>query len=146
MPRLKRPSVKQRKFVQALVKTGNATEAALAAYNTKDRATAQNIGSQNLDKPEVQAELEKALAKNNITLENVTDSVNKLATQEPYKVSGDTVLKANIELLKLLKAYPEKTSRHISQSIRVNLSQKNFSELIELNKQKQAEIEEILNS
>lgn len=54
---------KQAKFVRAYVETGNATEAAAIAGYEGSRATLQSIGSENLSKPIVKNELEKALAK-----------------------------------------------------------------------------------
>ena len=144
MRKVRKASIKQKKFVQALVKTGNATDAVLASYNTTNRKSAQVLGSQNLDKPEVQAELEKALAKNNITLDKVTGNINNLANEQPYKPSSDVILKSNIELLKLMKAYPERVNKSVSYSIKQNVSNKSFSELIEHHKQRRLEIDEII--
>ena len=147
MPRLKRPSIKQKKFVSGLLKTGNGTEAALAAYNTKDRKTAQVIAYQNMNKPEVMAEVDKALKKNNITLEGQTERLKEIAVDwMPDKISSDTVLKANIELLKLLKAYPDRVMKHESRSIKVNFNSKDYKDLLELNKEKQSEIADIIDT
>jgi phage terminase small subunit len=54
---------KQAKFVKAYVETGNATEAAAIAGYSGSRETLAQAGSQNIRKPAVQNELEKALAK-----------------------------------------------------------------------------------
>lgn len=43
-------TVKQRKFIRALVRTGSPTEAAMQSYNCKDRQCASVIGRQNLVK------------------------------------------------------------------------------------------------
>jgi len=146
MPKLKRLSLKQKKFINNYLKTGNAPEAALEAYDTKNRPSAQALGAQTLDLPEVQSEIDKALEKNGITLDKVTDRVQQMASWSPDKVSSDTVLKANIELLKLLKAYPDKVQKHDTRSIKINLNSKDFKELIQLHKDKSSEIEDILNS
>ena len=146
MPRLKRPSLKQRKFAIDYVKTGNATDAALANYNTTNRKTAQRIGSQNLDKPEVQTLLEEALKKSNITFDRVLEGFNDMAEREPDKISSDTVLKANIERAKLLKMYPERVQKYESRSISLNLNSKDYKDLIELNRVKQSEIAEIIGT
>ena len=146
MPKLKRPSLKQRKFAIDYVKTGNATQAALNNYDTTNRKLAQRIGAQNLDKPEVQTLLEEALKKSNITFDRVLDSFNDMADQIPDKISSDTVLKANIERAKLLKMYPERVQKYESKSISINLNSKNYLDLIDLHKQKSQEIADIVNS
>lgn len=45
---------KQRKFIKEFIKSHNATEAAIEAYNCKDRVTAASIGYENLRKPHIQ--------------------------------------------------------------------------------------------
>lgn len=59
----KRPlTIKQRKFVDEVVKSGNATEAVKkAGYKIKNRHVAESIGSENLWKPEIKAEIEDRL-------------------------------------------------------------------------------------
>lgn len=43
-------TLKQSKFIDIYIQTGNATEAAMQAYNCKDRMVARNVGSENLAK------------------------------------------------------------------------------------------------
>ena len=70
MPRLREPSLKQQKFIDAYLETGNATEAALAAgYKCRSRAVAQSIGSENLLKPMIA----EALAKHRAEISKRTD-------------------------------------------------------------------------
>ena len=70
MPRLRAPSLKQQKFIDAYLETGNATEAALAAgYKCRSRAVAQSIGSENLTKPMIA----EALAKHRAEISKRTD-------------------------------------------------------------------------
>jgi hypothetical protein len=47
-------SVKQRRFVAEYCRSGNGTQAALAAYDTNDPGTAHAIASENLRKPAIQ--------------------------------------------------------------------------------------------
>lgn len=54
---------KQAKFVKAYVETGNATEAAAIAGYEGNRTTLGAIGGENLQKPLIKSELEKALAR-----------------------------------------------------------------------------------
>ncbi len=50
MPKTKGLTLKQRKFLKELVKTLSPTEAAMRAYNCKDRLSARNIASENVSK------------------------------------------------------------------------------------------------
>ena len=60
MPKLREPSLKQQRFIDAYLETGNATEAAIAAgYKCRSRAVAQSIGSENLTKPMIAGTLAK---------------------------------------------------------------------------------------
>lgn len=43
-------TIKQAKWLEKYIETGNATEAAVYAYDAKDRYTARNIGSENIAK------------------------------------------------------------------------------------------------
>ena len=43
-------TLKQRKWLEVYIDTGNATEAAMQVYDCKDRGTAANIGSENVRK------------------------------------------------------------------------------------------------
>jgi hypothetical protein len=56
---VKKLTVRQGKFVDAVVKTGNATQAAIEAGYSPD--SAREIGSQNLAKPDVAQRIEKRL-------------------------------------------------------------------------------------
>lgn len=46
-------TTKQRRFVAECARTGNGTEAALVAYDTRDRGVARAIASENLTKPAI---------------------------------------------------------------------------------------------
>lgn len=52
---------KQETFVEKYIETGNGTEAALAAYDTKSENVAASIASENLRKPKILDVLEEAL-------------------------------------------------------------------------------------
>ena len=53
----------------------------------------------------------------------------KLANHEPEKVNADTVLRANVEIAKLLNAYPGQKTSHVSVSVRANLSSMKFQDV-----------------
>ena len=52
-------TLKQKKFSNIYLESGNATEAAMQAYKPKKRATARSIGSENLTKPNIREYLEE---------------------------------------------------------------------------------------
>ena len=60
-------TVKQRKFVKHYVESGNATQAALAAYNTADPHTASAIAAETLEKPGVQQAVAELLDANGLS-------------------------------------------------------------------------------
>lgn len=116
-------SLKQKKFIDILVETWNATEAAAKAYNTKNRSTAQAIWSENLSKPLIKASIEDRLrdAKNMIYTIAMTwekedtrlrasqDIVDRNEGKPIQRVIQDTNVSLNVEeasveeLLKFIK-------------------------------------------
>lgn len=54
-------TIKQRKFVDEVVKSGNATDAAMKTYKCKNRNVARNIGPSNLAKPSIKESIEERL-------------------------------------------------------------------------------------
>lgn len=54
----KKLTLKQEKFVQKYLETGNATEAATQAYDVGNRNVARAMGAENLAKPAVQQEVQ----------------------------------------------------------------------------------------
>lgn len=55
------PTKKQREFIEEYLRTGNWTQAANKAYNPNNNKTAAAIASENLNKPYLQAEIDKRL-------------------------------------------------------------------------------------
>jgi hypothetical protein len=73
-PRVKRPpkTLKEKKFVKAYMKTGNATMSAMEAYDTDNYNTAASIGSENLKKLAMDEEFRKAGLSNEVIAQNTT--------------------------------------------------------------------------
>jgi phage terminase small subunit len=64
---------KQSKWVAEYAKNGgNATQAALKAYDTDDYNTAHAIGSENLQKPTIRQQALAALERNGVTLDKLS--------------------------------------------------------------------------
>lgn len=123
-------SPKQNLFVKKYLENGqNGTQAALAAYDTKDPVTASVIASENLDKPNVREMVENALRKNDLTPDKITGNLKKIAIQEPEKVSANVVLRTNVELLKLWGAYPGSKHTSLNVSFKGKIKEMKFQDL-----------------
>ncbi len=59
-PKPRRLSLKQRKFIDKYLETGNATQSALNVYDTEYN-TARAIGSENLSKPAIYQEIQSRI-------------------------------------------------------------------------------------
>lgn len=106
---------KQRKWLDAYFETGNATEAAMQAYDVKNRDVARNIGTQNVAKLSFEDIMEGVGLSDQKLLSKVYE---KMASKDPKEVNGKWVsvdnhqaqLKATEMALKLkgrLKDNPE---------------------------------------
>lgn len=126
---------KQDTFVKAILAGGSATQAAMSAYDVNDSRTASVIASQNLSKLSIQQALDNALRSEGLTLDVLTRNIGDLANTKPAKVSGETVLKANIELLKLQGAYPDKKTYQYQMTIQGRIKDMSYAQAKEeLNK------------
>ena len=93
-------SLKQRGFIDDLIKTKNGTQSALNNYNTTNENTAGVIASENIRKPIIRNELERRLRKNGLKLDDIILthrrnllqskqlSVSQTAVQDGYKLYG----------------------------------------------------------
>jgi hypothetical protein len=101
-------TAKQDAFKRTIIKqiattgTPNATQAALATYDTTDPNTANSIASENLANPIIRSEIEAALSRVGMSLDKTLKNIQGLAESAPEKITGETVLKANLSILKLL--------------------------------------------
>jgi len=122
---------KQKIFTTEYIRNGgNGKQAALKAYDTTPE-TAGTIAYENLNKPQVQESIERALEKNQITPELITSQIKDLAIKEVDKISGDVKLKAGIELLKLMGAYPGTKNTNLNLSIKGNLADLSYKDVVE---------------
>ena len=115
---MRKPTLKQRRFIKAYVENGgNATQAAWVAYDTQDYDTAKSIGCENLTKPYIREEIDR-----------LTEAV-ELSTKDTLRAIGDALsatdkndypdhrmrLKAAVMLLKLRGAYSRDRQTHQHQ-------------------------------
>ncbi|MDA2937169.1 terminase small subunit [Acidobacteria bacterium AH-259-A15] len=134
----KKPTRKQEHFIQAYAETGNATQAALEAYDTQDSDVAKVIGYENLTKPHIRQEVDKLMKKVQLKTEDALRAVkdglganNKDGPNHPVR------LKAADMTLKLHDAYPRgkdvsHSHAHLHMAMINELSQLDISEIDEL--------------
>ena len=110
MPKTRELTIKQRKFKAAYIKNGgNATQAALEAYDTDNENIAGAIGSDNLRKPKIKQAIEMAL----IELELSPRSVLKdfIDIKETHKVENPNAAVRAIEnIANIMNLYPSQKS------------------------------------
>ncbi|NCN82757.1 MAG: hypothetical protein GW947_02205 [Candidatus Pacebacteria bacterium] len=136
---------KQSSFVKRLILGDSATQAALATYGTSDPKVASSIASENLNKPAIREAIEQAFRSKGLSLDVIVSNIGELANHKPTKISGETKLKANIELLKLLGAYYlDRKRSSISVSFSSQVSAMTFSEAKASMLELQATTEELM--
>lgn len=122
-------TLKQQRFVKEYISNGgNSSQAALKVYDVKPEI-ARSMGSENLAKPDIKQAIESALSSLDITPSSVAKEINNLATKNVEKISGDVKLKANIELLKLMGAYPGSKHTNINIGLKGNVADMNFADV-----------------
>lgn len=105
-----RLTIKQKRFVNEYIKTGNATESAARAYNVKKRITAKAVGGENLTKPNIQGAIEAKFKKEDLTVEWVLQGLKYHAEQTEAR---STSIKAYELIGKYLSMFTEKTEQKI---------------------------------
>lgn len=136
---------KQIVFVRELADGKSGTQAAMVAYDVGNAKTASVIASQNLNKLSIREALEEALRSNGLSLSVITSNLGNLANSKPDKISGDTVLKANVELLKLQGAYPDKKSFQMRMSVKTNIASMTIEEVERELKEVDANLAELMD-
>lgn len=130
--------------IDQVKKTGtvNLTKAGKEAYPNANANSAKSMFGEVIKrKPLVLETIQEALKASGITLKKAGENVSKLANTTPEKISADVVLKANVEIFKLLNAYPKQQSAHINLNIDANTKgmslpdiQKSIQEIAESSK------------
>lgn len=95
-------SIKQFVFVKSLLEGNSGIQSALKAYNTSDPNVAKVIASQNLRKLNIQQAIREILDSEGLTVSKIVGNITKIASSQPNSITGDSVLKANLEMLKLI--------------------------------------------
>lgn len=98
----RRLTLKQKRFIAEYLKNGgNGRQAALIAYPNQTSHSANVQATQNLNKPSIQAEIDKALQKHNATPDFAVGKIVEVANMEVDSKTAGSVLKASDTILEL---------------------------------------------
>lgn len=135
----------QDSFVKGIVSGKTPTQSAMIAYNVSNSKSASVIASQNLNKLSIREALDEALRSNGLSLSVITSNLGSIANSKPEKISGDTVLRANVELLKLHGAYPSTKHERLNVNVKAKWSNLTFQQIKERRKEIDQELKEVLS-
>ena len=110
---MRRATVKQNRFIKEYVTNGgNATQAALVTYETRNYSTAKAIGSENLTKPYIRREIDRLMKRENLSVTEALVTVREAldAKDAKGKPNHRIRLKAADMIFKLSDAYPKTTA------------------------------------
>ena len=140
----KRLTLKQLKFIQIYIETGNATKAAMEAYRCKNENVAKSLGSENLTKPDIAYEIDKYRKKGGLSIQKAINAIDDAYDAERKGASGEGVPDHNVRLrsadmtLKLANAYPSRAQEvhhkhaHLHLELQKELSKLSFDEITQL--------------
>jgi len=101
-------TIKQQRFVNEYIETGNATEAAMRVYSPQNRATARVIGSENLAKPNIRELIENVLIEERLTSSLVIRALVEDIQSKPANRIHELLLASKIlRLLERTKQFEE---------------------------------------
>ena len=149
MPKIgknKTVTYKQKRFIQEYIKTnGNGKQSALRVYDTTKENIARSIASENLSKPNVKEELERALKKDDLHLSRFTSKMSDIMSTEPQKgYSGADIVNVIQTGLKLHGVLTDR-KQVMSYNINADLNKLSIHELTQLRNKKKQDTDTILN-
>lgn len=131
-------TLKQAKWLELYIETGNATDAAFKVYNCKDRNTASNIGSENLRKLRVD-ELMEEMGLTDVALINATadglmnakkvTSAGESFVETPDYGTRHRYLETALKLKKRLGA--DNTPQFVANNMQINVLDEGQNQLNE---------------
>lgn len=132
----KRLTLKQLKFVQLYIETGNATKAAMTAYRCKNENVAAVLGSENLRKPNIACEIEKYRKEGGLSIQKAINAIDDAYDAEKKGSPDHNVRLRSADMtLKLANAYPSRAQEvhhkhsHLHLEMVNELSKLSFDEL-----------------
>ena len=129
MPKVRKLTFKEKRFAKKYVENGgNGTQAALQVYNVNNAVTADAVARETLGRPRVQEAIEEIANKEGVTHATILQKFNQISSKEAEKWSGDAILKANIELAKILQMYPGSKHTNLNVSLKGRLTGMKFQD------------------
>ena len=113
MPKVTRPTIKERIFAAEYVKGRNGTKAALKAYDTTDEKTASVISAENLAKPRVKKLVDEALVKLHLTPEYTLNGFKTLH-ESHFSENPNASVRALENIADIMNLYPSQKSLSMS--------------------------------
>ena len=134
-PRINGLTLPQANFVKSIIKQFqtkgkiNYSQAVMESYNVKNINSASTIAADNLQNITIQDQIKQAFTANGLTLGTISGNLGYYANVRAEKVGAEASIKANIELLKLLNAYPGQKKTTVSLSMKANLNKMAFNDV-----------------
>ena len=117
----------------------------MQAYDVKTRESARATASRVLSNSNVRQELEEAMKRRGLSVDVITERINKVASKEIEDPKGEVILKANVELLKILGAYPGSKHLHVGVNLNQEIQNLAFDEVQKQLESIDSELKELLN-
>lgn len=127
----KRPTLKQRLFVQEYVKNGgNGVQAAAKTSNGKNYNTLKTYAKKSLRSPIVQEEIEKLLNEAGLSRRSTIRKLSLAADRglQEGKATVSDALRAIDMSLRLHNLYPERVTKRLSYSVQKHLSNADYKD------------------
>lgn len=124
MGKKKKLTIKQRKFIDLYLETGNATEAAMQSYNVKDRESAAAVGYETLRNLQTDELMEKAGISDKRLLEKLNEGLDASKRQRDFEtgeVFYDADYSTRHKYLKTALELKGKTRDNDTPSVQVNI-------------------------
>ena len=126
---MNRLTFKQKLFAKKYVENGgNGLQTALQVYNTTDPNVAKVIASENLTNPNIKESIDDIARQQGITSDTILRNFAGIATRDVEKVSANAVIKANVELAKILRLYPSSKHTNLNVSLKGDLGKMKYNE------------------
>lgn len=114
--KLRKPTLKQRLFAEEYVKNnGNASQAAIKVYrDMKTENIARSMGSENLTKPVIRAEIHRLLEQNGVVIDDIVKTHRRNMLQNKHLPTSQNAVRDFYDILGVRKSVEDKSSVQIA--------------------------------
>jgi len=131
---VRKPTLKQKKFIKKYLETGNQTEAVVSAYDVKSRTNAGAMGSQIMSRPHIQRYLNDLLDEQGLSDDRIAHKLRKIVDAGTRRTAlKDTTPQTALEAIKftakLKDLMPSKKIEQQTAVLNLNLTNKTTEEL-----------------